>query len=343
MIRKIGFAAAAGAAILAVAGCGERHAAEAPRPAAATGERLTVRQAMIADLKPVSATVTTRDMAEARARIGGTLVRLNVRAGDTVRRGQVIGVVADQRIGLETRAYDAQAAAAEAQAVQAQAELGRIQDLYDHGVYAKARLDQAEAAAKAAQGNLKAARAQRAASAETGAQGVILAPSDGRVLRADTPPGSVVSPGQSIATVTSGRVLVRIELPEADARDLRAGQSLDIASQDLGPAVARATVVQVYPAVSAGKVTADLEAPGLDGRLIGQRVALSVRLGQRAAIVVPRRFIVTRFGVDYARVLTAGGAAADAPVQVARIAGSDQVEVLSGLNPGDVIVAPGAA
>jgi len=335
--------AAGAAAVLALAGCGEKHAAEAPPPAAATGERLVVRQAMIADLKPVSATVTTKDMAEARARIGGTLVKLNVKAGDAVRRGQVIGVVSDQRIGLETRAYDAQAAAAEAQNAQAQAELGRIRDLYEHGVYAKARLDQAEAAAKGAQGTLNAARAQRAASAETGAQGTILAPADGRVLRADVPPGSVVTPGQSVATVTAGKVLIRVELPEGDAHGLAAGQTLDVASQDLGPAVTKAVVVQVYPAVTAGKVTADLDAPGLDGRLIGQRVALSVRLGQRPAIVVPRRFIVTRYGVDYARIAAQDGSAADAPVQVARTPGSDQVEVLSGLSPGDVIVAAGAA
>ena len=165
----------------------------------------------------------------------------------------------------------------------------------------------------------------------------------GRVLRADTPPGSVVSPGQSIATVTCGRVLIRIELPEADARDLRAGQGLDIASQDLGPAVAKATVVQVYPAVTAGKVTADLEAPGLDGRLIGQRVALSVRLGQRAAIVVPRRFIVTRFGVDYVTIERAGSGI-EVPVQRGRAAPrpdmTDGVEILSGLRPGDRLVRP---
>ena len=103
--------------------------------------------------------------AEARARIGGTLVRLNVREGDFVRRGQVIGVVSDSRLGFEMRAYAAQASAAQAEAVRAQADLGRIRDLYQHGVYAKARLDQAEAAARAARGSLDAARAQTAASA----------------------------------------------------------------------------------------------------------------------------------------------------------------------------------
>ncbi len=41
--------------------------------------RLTLQAKIVPDLKPVPATLTTRDMAEARARISGTLVTLAVR------------------------------------------------------------------------------------------------------------------------------------------------------------------------------------------------------------------------------------------------------------------------
>src|SRR5579863_2055810 len=150
----------AGATLLALGGCG-RQAASLPHATAPAGERWQVTLQAIPDFKPVAATVTTRDMAEARARIGGTLVRLNVKAGDLVHRGQVIGLVTDERIGFETRAYDAQVGAAQAQTASAGAQLARTRDLYDHGVYAKARLDQDQAAARAAAGALSAARAQR--------------------------------------------------------------------------------------------------------------------------------------------------------------------------------------
>jgi len=100
--------------------------------------------------------------------------------------------------------------------------------------------------------------------------------------------------------------------------------------------------VQVYPDVSAGKVTADLAAPGLRSDLVGQRVRVRLQIGRRTAIVVPRRFIVTRYGVDYARVVARDGSAADAPVQTAPGPDPGEVEILSGLSPGDVIVAPGA-
>jgi multidrug efflux pump subunit AcrA (membrane-fusion protein) len=188
---------------------------------------------------------------------------------------------------------------------------------------------------------VKAARAQRAASAETGAEGAILAPADGRVLHADVPAGSVVSPGMSIATLTAGPPVVRIEVPEAQADGLKVGQTVGVSSEDLGGSLAGASISQVYPAVTAGQVVVDLSAPGLNTDLIGRRVRASLQIGQRSALMVPARFIVSRFGVDYARVLASDGSASDTPVQLAPAKVAGEFEVLSGLQPGDTLVRPG--
>jgi RND family efflux transporter MFP subunit len=340
-LGKKGSRTALVAAVLALEACGARQAG-APTPVTAAGERYSVRLQSIPDLKPVAATITSRDIAEARSRIGGTIVRLGVKEGDLVQRGEVIAVVADSRIGLETQAYDAQVEAATAQNLSAQAELARTHDLYDHGVYAKARLDQVEAAAKAAAGALNAARSQRAASAERGAQGAIVAPSDGRVLKADVPAGSVVAPGQSVATLTSGPLVLRVEVPEADAAGLKVGQAVELAQAGSGAIPTNARISQVYPAVSAGKVSLDLAAPGVAGDLIGRRLAMRLALGQRQALVIPARFVVTRSGVDYAQVVGPGGGVDQVPIEATPGPEPGQVEVLSGLANGDVLIAPGA-
>lgn len=331
------------AAVLALSACGEPKTAEpADRPAAAaTGERLTVRQALIGDFKPVSATVTTRDMGEARARIGGTLIRLTVKEGDYVSKGALIGVVQDQRLTFETSAYGAQAAAAEAEAARAQGDLTRYRTLYEKGFYSKAGLDQAEAQARAAQASLTAARAQRSASAELASQGSILAPTTGRVLHADVPAGSVVSPGQSIVTVTAGEPLLRVEVPEAQARTLRAGESVMIDPADL-PGATTGVIAQVYPSVDAGRVSVDITVPGLKADLVGQRVRVRIKVGERQAIAIPKRFVSTRYGLDYVRVLARTGQAADVAVQIAAGPDPERVEILSGLSDGDVILGPGA-
>lgn len=329
----------AGLALL-LSACGEKPApATTPAAPAAVGERLVIAPTSIPDLKPISATVTTRRMGEARARIGGTLVKLAVKEGDLVREGQLLAVVADQRLQLETRGYAAQAAAASAQSVRADADLQRIRTLYDKGIYARARLDQAEADAKAAHGALDAARAQQAASAELNAQGAILAPASGRVLHAETPVGSVVTAGQTVVTVTAGEPLLRVEVPEADGQALREGELVRIDPRDI-PGAADGRIVQVYPAVTSGLLSADIAAPGLSNDLVGRRVRVLVRIGERAAITVPNRFVSRRYGIDYVRILDAKGHASDVAVQLAPQTDADRVEVLSGLARGDVVVAP---
>ena len=321
-----------------LAACGDEKAE--PKPAVAlapAADRLTVRPSVVDDLKPAPATLTTRDMAEARARISGTVTRLLVKEGDVVRQGQTIAMIHDARIGLQTSAYDAQVAAASAQAAQAQADLARTQDLYDHGVYAKARLDQVQAAAKAASAGLAAARAQARASAELGAQGAVLAPTAGRVLTADIPVGSVVMPGQSLATITAGPPVVRITLPEGEAGALKVGATVRFAPEDLGGAATSGRIAQVYPAVAGGQVVADVSTPDLPQTLIGRKVRAFVAVGQRQAIVIPRRYVATRFGVDYVRLVGRDGAVADSPIQAAAAAAPNMVEVLSGLRVGDVL------
>ena len=313
--------------------------------ASADGERLVIQSKAIDNLCPVSGTYATRDQADARARISGTLVELRVREGDLVKRGQVIAVIRDDRIGLQTAAMDAQVAAAGAEAVRAQSDLARTRDLFEHGVYAKARLEQVEAGAKSANAQLSAAKAQRAASADLASQGQVLAPATGVVLHASVPAGSVVTPGQSIATITAGPSVVRFTLPEAQTHAIKVGQLISM-SPDGATAPARAPVLQIYPDATSGEITIDLAAPKDMTGPIGSRVDVSVPVGSRSAIVAPTRFISRRYGVDYVRVLRRDGVASEVVVQTGSATGAPnseaQTEILAGLAPGDVILGPGA-
>lgn len=331
------------AAGLLLSACGE---APAPTPSASPAPaagRLPLKARLVPDLKPVPATLTTRDMAEARARISGILVTLAVREGETVRKGQVIAQVKDDRLALQTSAFEAQVTAAAAEAARAQADLARTRTLFQQGVYAQARMDQMDAAAKAANANLAAARAQRGASAELSAQGAILAPSAGRVLTADVPVGSVVMAGQSIARITSGPVLLRLELPEGQAGALKVGDTVQLAPEDLRGATSQGVITQVYPSVTGGQVVADVTAPNLPQDLIGQRVRARVKVGERQALVAPRTYVSTRFGVDYVRLVRADGTVSEMPVQTTAGPTADTVELLSGVRTGDVLAPAGPA
>ena len=330
----------AAAVLMSLAGCEGARQRTPSGHALPAGQTLALVASDIADMKPVGAEITTRDSAEARARIGGTLVSRSVRAGDYVKKGQLIGMVIDTRLAFETGAYAAQAAAAQAQAVQANADLARIQFLYDRQVYAKARLDQAKAAAGAANAQVAAARAQQRASVNVAEQGAIFAPATGAVLRADIPEGSVVTPGISIATVTAGPPVLRLMLPESAAAKVHVGSRV-VATDATMPGGSRSgVVVQVYPAIDAGQIRVDAALPGLTPALIGQRVEASIELGHRKAVVVPRRFVTTRYGIDEVSVITPDKYLSAVPVQIAPTADPDKVEILSGVGAGDTLFVP---
>ncbi|CAL4868988.1 Multidrug resistance protein MdtA [Asticcacaulis sp. MM231] len=317
--------------------CGQKE--EAAQVTAFKGETLRIAPHLIHDVKPVAATLTTRQMGEATARVSGVLTSLKVHEGDMVSQGQVIGFVQDQKLNLQTSAYDQATVAAEAQANLARAALGRTQTLFDKGIYAQAKLDQDKAAAAAADANVRAARAQASASGEGARQGAILAPASGRVIHATVPVGSVVMAGQSVATITAGNRIVRIELPEGQGQALQIGQSLSLDANGIRTS---GTITEVYPSVSAGQMVADVTAPGLETVAIGQKVVAYIGIGQRNAVVLPRRFVATRYGLDYVRLLQKNGSVLETTVQTAPTGDPDQIEILGGLNVGDTVAVYGA-
>lgn len=323
-------------AATSLAACGGKPEQASSGTVRADGPRLAVRHADTVEWRDVSAEVTTVDQAQALARIPGVLTTLTVREGDTVRRGQVIGRIVDSQLGYQAGAYGAQAAAAEAQAAQARAELARTRFLFENGVYARARLEQAQAAASAADAQTRAARAQQSAVGAVEGQGVVVAPASGRVLRADVPAGSPVAPGMSIATITAGPTVVRLHMPESLADKVHAGSRVRLSLPGSGNATG--TVTRVYPAVEAGQVTADVAVAGIEDRFIGRRVSAQVETGTRRALLVPRQFVRTSYGIDTVTVVGRDGTAAQVPVQTAPSSEEGKVEILSGLNDGDTIV-----
>lgn len=337
--RKMTFAVLFLAAA-ALAACGKHEEAPvAESPAAASGPVLTVEAQELPDYKPVSAVLTNRDTGAARARIGGTLNKLSVREGDLVTKGQVLAIVFDQRRVLEENAAAADVAAAEARASKANSDLQRTKELFDKGVYAQAKLDSAESEARSANSQLRAARSRRDALKEITEQGNVLAPADGRVTAAPIPEGAVVMAGDIVAEVATGKRVLRIDLPEAEARNIKEGTEIRLASGGHGDV---AKVVQVYPAIENGRVVVDIDATSFDDAFVGIRTPVLVPIGQRNAVIVPHEYISTRYGVDYVRLVRPDGAVIEAPVQLGArlplVDGRDGVEILSGLVPGDKIL-----
>ncbi len=102
--------------------------------ASAGAETFTVRPRPVADEKAVFATVESISVVPARGRIGGIIVQLNVREGDSVTSGQAIAAIGDEKLALQMKSLDAQIDALQAQSNQAQIDFTRTEGLVERGI-----------------------------------------------------------------------------------------------------------------------------------------------------------------------------------------------------------------
>lgn len=306
--------------------------------AAAAGPEHVVKVQRIEDRKAVLATIASTDTTAARARIGGTIKSLTVDEGDRVKSGELLATVDDAKLPLKLAALEAQIASLDAEQALARIELDRAQKLRARGSGTQARLDQTRTNIRVVDSRLAAARAERGVVAAQMEEGSVLAPDSGRVLRVHVTKGAVVLPGEPVATIALDQYVIRLELPERHARHLKEGDRILVGARGLtkaGEGLRPGTIQQVYPELDNGRVIADAVAEGIGDFFVGERTRVYVATGSREAILIPAAYLSRRYGLTFVRVKGVG----EIVVQTGESRGGE-VEILSGLVAGDVLVAP---
>jgi len=305
----------------------------------AFADSVTLAPVSITEWKAVYGRVEARDRIPARARLGGTLVSLSVAEGDVVAQGDVLAEIVDEKLGFQLAALEAQGQALAAQLANAQTELTRGEELLAQGVTTAQRLDALRTQVDVVTGQIAALEAQRQVVAQQAAEGAVLAPVAGRVLDVPVAQGAVVMPGEAVAQIGGGGIFLRLAVPERHAANLTEGDAIQIEGAD---GVAEGRLVKVYPLIENGRVVADVEVAGLSDRFVDARVLVRLPVGKRAALLVPEAALVTRGGVDFVGIEGAGLRAV-VPGERMSVEGAAMVEVLTGLQAGDVVMADAAA
>ncbi|MDI1285822.1 MAG: efflux RND transporter periplasmic adaptor subunit [Reyranella sp.] len=322
MIRKTA------AALLLMAG------ALQPAPA----QQAVTRQ-QVDDLKAVIATVEPVRELPARARIGGTITALAVREGNQVAAGDRIALVVDPKLALQVQALESRIQAQSAAREQAQLDLNRVEQLRTSGTVSQAQLDQARTRLNVAERTYLALRSDREVVEQQSTEGAVLAPAAGRVLKVPVSVGSVVLAGETIATLATDNYILRLQLPERHARFMKAGDTILVGSRGLQQqdqeTLRRGRVRLVYPQIDQGRVIADAEVDGLGDFFVGERTRVYVATGKRDALVVPDELVYRRYGVSYVKLKDGTEVVIQPGLPV-----DGGIEVLSGLDEGDVVVRP---
>jgi membrane fusion protein, multidrug efflux system len=283
------------------------------------------------------------------AQVPGAVVSMQVKAGDTVKAGQVL-------LRLDARAAEQTAAAGSAQVQAARAaqevatrDFERQQQLFQKNYISQAALDRAEAQYKATQAEAAAQLASAGAARTQSGFYVVKAPYDGVVSDVTVVLGDMAMPGRPLLTVYDPRALrVSVAVPQMVAARLTPGQSVQIELP--GALAGRITSVKtqrlpaVDPATHTLELRLDLPA-GLSGVTPGMfaRAWLPVAGAAEARLYVPARAIVRRAELSAVYVMGVDGRALLRQVRLGRSIG-DNVEVLAGVSAGErVVLDPQAA
>ncbi|THD75704.1 efflux RND transporter periplasmic adaptor subunit [Thalassobius vesicularis] len=303
-------------------------------PLAAFGETEFVLQPTPqTEWKAVYGRIEARDRVPARARIGGTLTELNVSEGDLVSAGQALAVIVDEKLTFQLSAIDAQLLSLNSQLENAKTELKRGEELLARGVTTVQRMDALRTQVDVLEGQIEATQANRRVVEQQTAEGTVLAPAAGRVLDVPVTKGAVLMPGEAVATVGGGGFFLRLAIPERHATALTQGAEIEIEAGDAGE---KGTLVRIYPQIENGRVVADVEVTGLSDAFVDARVLVRIPVGTRDALVIPAEALLTRSGLDFVAVK------ADGETSLRTVVPGDahdgKVEILTGLNAGDVVV-----
>lgn len=147
---------------------------------------------------------------------GGVIAEINVRAGDKVRGGQVLG-------SLRMEELDAAVLQAESALTKAKRDLERFASLVTRNAEPLEKQQNAESDVEQAEAALQAARFNRQTA-------VLTAPADGRILARTAEPGEIAAAGQTVLRFASDAEgwLVRAGLAQRDVVRIRVGDAARI-------------------------------------------------------------------------------------------------------------------
>ncbi|MDV7141224.1 efflux RND transporter periplasmic adaptor subunit [Tropicimonas sp. TH_r6] len=308
-------------------------------PWSALAETGRVQSVELTEWKAVFGRIEARDRVPARARLGGTMVTVEVAEGSEVSEGQQVASVRDEKLELQLGAIDATLSSLQSQLETAQAELKRGESLLERGVTTAQRLDQLRTEVAVIEGRIGTTKAERNVLEQREAEGAVLAPISGTVLSVPVTEGSVVMAGEVIAEIGGGGFFLRMAVPERHAGFLEEGDEIRIGGAG---AESAGKLAKVYPLIENGRVIADVEIADMATDFVDARVLVRLPIGTRQALVVPADAVETRMGLDFVSIAGTGGAPVQRVVvigEASSVEGSEMVEILSGLSEGEELVA----
>lgn len=279
-------------------------------------------------------------------RVAGKVVGRNVDVGERVKKGDVLARLDPEDQQLNARGAQSQLAAAQADYAQSKAESERYTDLFNKKFISALEFERRENAYSAAKARVEQAQAQLAVTRNQTRYTQLAADHAGVITAMLFEVGQVVAAGQTIMKLarTDDREIV-ISIPENRLAELAAPIEIAISLWADPSKTYRGKIREVSPSADPATRTYAAKVSVLDAdpaMKLGMTANVFLRDVQRTpAVMLPATALLQDGGHAAVWVVDASsGTLKLAPVEIGKYV-EDRAVVLSGLNPGDVVVRAG--
>src|SRR5690606_14487291 len=326
-------------AALAIAACGDGEAApDTGRRGRGGGPTAAPVETGRVELGPTARSVTDRGAVEpirtvgVNSQLSGALLTVEVEEGMRVREGQVLARMDDRELA-------AQEASAEAAFNVAEAAFKRAEQLYQNQVITINEYERDRTAYAAALAQLEQLRTRRG-------YAIVRSPLDGIVLEKRVEAGDVVAPQTQLFRIGDvSTMVVRVPVSELDVVELAPGATASIVFDAFPSRTFTGTIRRIFPSADPTTrlvpVEVALDAEGAITARPGFLARVTFALGARSNVaLIPASAVVSGVGGQAVFTLE-NGQAMRRSIQTG-LTSEGKVEVLSGVEPGEVIVVAGA-
>ena len=286
-------------------------------------------------------TINARDETVISSRILATIRTINVRSGDSVKQGDVLIELDDRDLKSRVEQAGQSVLAAQALLGEARAEFNRIQSLFERQIVSRSEYDKAEASLKSRQAEFQRSQQQLAEANTMLSFTTISSPIEGRVIERYAEPGDTASPGLPLIKIYNPSLLrLDAQVRESLAATIKIGDRLNARIDALDKEVP-VIIDEIVPSADPGSRSITVKAvlttdealyPGMFGRLL-------IPTGQTERIYVPA-YAISRLGqLEFVEVMEDTGVSKRF-VRTGRKNSQGEVEVLSGLQAGEIIILP---
>jgi RND family efflux transporter MFP subunit len=287
-----------------------------------------------------SGTVEAVQTANISTRVMGRITNIFVKAGDRVRKGQLLATVWADDMRAKRAQADAMIAEAEGAFAMAQRDYTRFNNLYKQQSATAKELDIVTLQFNTAQARVAAARQIRGEVNANLSYSNLTAPFDGVVSQKLAEVGSITNPGMPVVTIEQNGILqVSVPIAEADISHIHLGDTAIVQVRSTGKML-DGKIIQINPSsqFTGGQYIVKISIPptAMESIYPGMFASVSipvkdVRPVSNVGIFVPRSAIINRDELTGIYTVSVRNTALLRWIRLGKTRG-DKVEVISGLS-----------